>query len=74
MTDLLIQALIVFWVLLFGAIAVLPLITADSGARRPVATAQPEDRVLSVLPALPAARPEPAPMLPDNRQPDRTAA
>jgi hypothetical protein len=74
MTTLLIDLVLGFWLLLFGAMALLPILTAG-GQRQPAR--EPEDRVISIAPARPAAaRPATghAPALPDNGHHERPAA
>lgn len=75
MTTLLIDALLVFWLLLFGGIALLPVLTGSTSARRQ--PEQPvEDRVISIAPARPVTRPhgQRTPLPPREEHPDRTAA
>jgi hypothetical protein len=73
MTNLLIDLVLVFWMLLFGGMALLPLLTGSRGH----AAHEPEDRVLSIAPSrrIPAstvgAR---MPLVPDPHHHDRTAA
>ena len=66
MTTFLIDLVLGFWLLLFGGIAILPLITRGNRHQ----SARPaEDRVISIAPARPSAtRPagERAPHLPDH--------
>ncbi|MDQ4044628.1 MAG: hypothetical protein M3173_04165 [Chloroflexota bacterium] len=75
MTTLLIDALLVFWLLLFGAMALLPVLTGTTSARR-----QPdrpaEDIVISIAPARPATKPQGqrTPLVPRDEQRDRPAA
>ena len=76
MTTLLIDLVIVFWLLLFGGMALLPIITGTTSAKqhpsRPV-----EDRVISIAPARPASKPATGrrtPLVPHDDQHDRPAA
>jgi hypothetical protein len=73
MTNLLIDVVLAFWMLLFGGMALLPLFTGGRGH----AAQEPEDRVISIAPA----RRTPAnavgtrvPLVPDAHPHDRTAA
>lgn len=73
MTTLLIDFVLVFWMLLFGGMALLPILTGGRGR----AAHEPEDRVISIAPA----RHVPAgvagrrmPLLPDDHHRDRPAA
>lgn len=77
MTTLFIDLILVFWLLLFGGMALLPFITGTSGSRqRP--SRQPEDRVISIAPARPVSAPTPGrrtPLVPRrDDQHDRPAA
>ncbi len=47
MTNLLIDLVLVFWMVLFGGMALLPLFTGGRGH----AAHEPEDRVISIAPA-----------------------
>jgi hypothetical protein len=47
MTNMLIDLVLVFWMLLFGGMALLPIITGARGH----AAHEPEDRVISIAPA-----------------------
>jgi hypothetical protein len=73
MTNVMIDLVLVFWMVLFGGIALLPIVT---GGRGPTAH-EPEDRVISIAPA----RRAPAgtvgsrlPLVQDDHQHDRPAA
>ena len=75
MTTLLIDALLVFWLLLFGGIALLPVLTGSTSARQQ--PSEPvEDRVISIAPARVTRRPEGqrTPLVPRDDHPNRTAA
>lgn len=54
MTNLLIDVVLAFWMLLFGGMALLPILTGG----RSHAVQEPEDRVIDISPArrVPAAR------------------
>jgi hypothetical protein len=47
MTNLLIDLVLAFWMLLFGGMALLPIVTGGRGR----AAHEPEDRVISIAPA-----------------------
>ena len=47
MTNLLIDVVLAFWMLLFGGMALLPIVTGGRGH----AAHEPEDRVISIAPA-----------------------
>ena len=47
MTNVLIDLVLVFWMLLFGGMALLPILTGGRGH----AAHEPEDRVISIAPA-----------------------
>jgi hypothetical protein len=51
MTSMLVQVIVAFWLLLFGAMAIVPFLL-DSKSTHPVHAADPtrEDRVISILP------------------------
>lgn len=73
MTTLLIDLVLGFWLLLFGGIALLPILTG----RRSQPSVTVEDRVISIAPARPAAARttgERAPLLPEREHHERTAA
>ncbi len=75
MTTLLIDALLVFWILLFGGMALLPVLTGTTSARRQP-DRQVEDRVISITPARPAGQPQGQrrPLTARDGHHDRTAA
>ena len=75
MTTLLIDALIVVWLLFFGSMAILPLITGGARAQQH-ADRPAEDRVISISPARPATRPQHSrtPLVPRTGHHDRPAA
>lgn len=73
MTNLMIDLVLVFWMLLFGGMALLPILTGGRGR----AAHEPEDRVISIAPA----RRAPAgtigarlPLMPSDHHHDRPAA
>lgn len=77
MTTLLIDVVIVFWLLLFGGMALLPVITGTTSSRQRGSQPAAEDRVISIRPAWSdGARSSTAhpPVLPDATRHDRTAA
>jgi len=47
MTNLLIDLMLVLWMLLFGGMALLPIVTGGRGHAAP----EPQDRVISISPA-----------------------
>jgi len=73
MTTLFIDLILVFWLVLFGGMALLPIVT---GARRQ-SSHPAEDRVISISPARPVSAPMPGrrtPLIPSENQHDRPAA
>lgn len=77
MTNLLIDALIVFWLLLFGGLALLPMLTGSTNVKQSRPSSVVEDRVLSIQPARPSGSGTPAlhsPTSPNHTHHDRTAA
>jgi hypothetical protein len=77
MTNLLIDALIVFWLLLFGGLALLPMLTGATSVKQSRPRPVVEDRVLSIRPARPSGSGAPAlraPATPSHAHHDRTAA
>lgn len=78
MTTLLIDLVLVFWLLLFGGMALLPLITGTTSNRQHQHETV-EDRVISITPARPAPKPATGrrtPLVPhdDRDHRDRPAA
>ncbi len=73
MTTILIDLVLGFWLLLFGGLAVLPMLTKGS---RQQASHPAEDRVISIAPARPMPRPSSrqAPPLPGHDHDQRPAA
>jgi hypothetical protein len=78
MTTLLIDIALMFWLLLFGGLALLPVITGTtrSSERQPTPM---DDRVISITPARPLTAPvpqrrEPMPAPSSDDQHDRPAA
>lgn len=76
MITLLIDLVIVFWLLLFGGMALLPILTGTTSAKR--RPSQPvEDRVISIAPARPVSKPalgRRTPLVPNDGHQDRPAA
>ncbi|HYH13020.1 MAG TPA: hypothetical protein VD789_11745 [Thermomicrobiales bacterium] len=77
MTTLFIDLILVFWLLLFGGMALLPFITGSTSSRRQ-SSRPAEDRVISIAPARPVSAPTPGrrtPLVPRrDDQHDRPAA
>jgi hypothetical protein len=73
MTTLVIDALLVLWILLFGGMALLPVLTGTTSARHQPGR-QDEDRVISIMPARPTGQEQRRPLTPRDGHHDRTAA
>lgn len=76
MTTLFIDLILGFWILLFGGIALLPILTGATSTRQRTSR-QPEDRVISISPARPISTSVPGrrtPLVPHDDQHDRPAA
>lgn len=76
MTTLLIDLVIVFWLLLFGGLALLPIITGSTSTGQHASRPE-EDRVISIAPARPTSKPvtgRRTPLVPRDDQHDRPAA
>lgn len=77
MTTLLIDVVIIFWLLLFGGLAFLPMLTGTTSAKQHGTRPAVEDRVISIRPARPGGAESPGgrqPTIPDHEHHDRTAA
>lgn len=80
MTSLFVDALIVFWLLLFGGLALLPMLTGSTNVRQSRPRPVVEDRVLSIRPVRPGGADAPAlhapmsPANPEHAHHTRTAA
>lgn len=77
MTTVLIDLVLVFWLLLFGGMALLPIITGTTSARQRPTKPVVEDRVISIAPARPVSAPAPGrrtPLVPRDDHHDRPAA
>lgn len=76
MTTLLIDVILVFWILIFGGMALLPILTGNTGTRQR-SLRQSEDRVISIAPARPVSTSVPGrrtPLVPHDDHHDRPAA